>query len=496
MKLSARLTLNLGIRWEYFGVPHNSNPNLDSNFVFGTGSTIQQQIATGKAYPAPSSPVGGLWHKDWKDFAPRLGFAYALTADGKTSLRGGYGIGYERNFGNVTFNAIQNPPNYATVQMVAGADLAVIPVSVSNMGPLSGSSGTKVLPASSLRAIDQNIRNAYAHQFSLSLERQISSNVIASASYSGSKGERLYSIDAFNKNGFGNEYLGVPCTPVGEGDPGNCTARLNTQYSGINMRTGGGYSNYNAFITHVVARNVGHTGLTLDANYTWSHGLDNLSSTFSDGNQSSFTLGFQDPFNPGLDYGSSDFNTKNRFALSGIWAIPVFKGKTVADKILGGWEIAPILTARTGNPYSVYDWTYGYTYAPRAFASGVVARTGVTNVATGTADNYAFYQFKNIAAGQWYNPKVGISDVGPFPASSLGRNYLTGPGNFSLNMGVYKNSRVTERVNVQFRLEMYNAFNHANFYLNGGNADVSSAAYLDGYRDGHRDIQLGLKVVF
>jgi len=495
-KVNARLTLNLGVRWEYFGVPHNSNPKLDSNFVLGTGSTFQQQIASGKVYVAPDSPIGGLWAKDWKDFSPRVGFAYALTEDGKTSLRGGYGIGYERNFGNVTFNVIQNPPNYATIALTAGAELQTIPISVSNMGPLAGNVGTKVFPAPSLRAVAQDIKNAYAHQFSLSLERQLSTNVVASLAYSGSMGERLYSIDAFNRNGFGNQYLGVPCTPVGDGNPGNCTARLNTQYAGINMRTGGGASNYNALITHVVARNVAHTGLTLDANYTWSHALDNLSSTFSDGNQGSFMLGFQDPFNPSLDHGSSDFNAKNRLAISGIWAIPVFKGASVTDKILGGWEIAPIITARSGNPYTIYDCSNAYTYCPRAFLSGPVAGTGVTNVPTETADNYSFYKFTNYSVGQWYNPKIGFSDNGPFPANAQGRNFVTGPGNVSFNMALNKDTRIGENVRVQLRLEMYNVMNHSNFYVYGTDADTSAGGYLDGYRDGHRDIQLGIKVKF
>lgn len=499
IKVTPRFTLNLGLRWEYFGVPHNSNPKLDSNFVLGTGSTIQQQIASGKVYLAPDSPIGGLWGKDKKDFGPRVGFAYALTSDGKTSLRGGYGISYERNFGNVTFNAIQNPPNYAVIALTAGVDLPTIPVSVNNAGPLAGNTGSKVFPAPSLRAIAQDIKNAYAHQLSLSLERQLSNSVIASVSYSGSMGERLYSIDAFNRVGYGNQYLGVPCTPGSFGDPGTCTSRLNTQYGAINMRSNGGKSDYNALIGHIVFRNVAHTGVTLDANYTWSHALDNLSSTFSDGNQSSFMLGFQDPFNPSLDHGSSDFNAKNRVAISGIWAIPAFKGKTVTDKILGGWEIAPIITARSGNPFTIYDCSNAFNYCPRAFASGPLPGTGVTNVATpGTPDNYEFYQFAkaNFSVGQWYNPKVGISDDGPFPGNALGRNYLTGPGSFSFNMGVYKNTQIAERLKVQLRLEMYNVLNHSNFLVYGTNADVSSADYLDGYRDGHRDIQLGAKIVF
>ncbi len=189
----------------------------------GNRSHHPAQLATGQVYITPKNPNGAVWNKDYKDFAPRVGFAYSLTKDGKTSLRGGYGIGYERNFGNVTFNMIQNPPNYAVISLTAGVDLPTIPVSVNNAGPLAGTTGTKVFPAPSLRAVDPNIKTAYAHLLSLSLERQVTNNVMASLSYSGSMGERLYSIDPYNRVGYGNEYLGIPCTPGTFGDPGTCT---------------------------------------------------------------------------------------------------------------------------------------------------------------------------------------------------------------------------------------------------------------------------------
>ncbi len=112
-----RLTLNYGLRYEHYGVQHNGDPNLDSNVYWGPGSNEFQQLRTATIQLAPQSPVGGLWYPSWGTLAPRVGFAWDVFGDGKTSLRGGFGISYERNFGNVTFNMIQNPPNYATVQL-------------------------------------------------------------------------------------------------------------------------------------------------------------------------------------------------------------------------------------------------------------------------------------------------------------------------------------------------------------------------------------------
>ena len=110
-KVTHRLTLNAGLRYELYGTQHNKNSALDSNFYFGTSGTLQDRIRAGKILrvndPAPAGvedPGGKLWNTNYKQFAPRIAFAYDLTSDGKTSLRGGYGMSYERNFGNVTYN--------------------------------------------------------------------------------------------------------------------------------------------------------------------------------------------------------------------------------------------------------------------------------------------------------------------------------------------------------------------------------------------------------
>ncbi|HUI79855.1 MAG TPA: TonB-dependent receptor [Bryobacteraceae bacterium] len=500
-KVTSRLSINYGMRWEYFGVQHNKNDALDSNIVFSgpfSLSNLAQLISTATVKPTPSNPNGGLWQKDYKDFSPRVGFAYALTADGKTSLRGGYGIGYERNFGNVTFNVIQNPPAYAVIALTAGSDLPQIPVSVSNAGPLAGNTGSKVLPGVSLRGVDPNIKNSYAHTMSLTLERQVTNNVLASLGYSGSHGERLYDISHDNDNGYGPEYLGTPCTPGTYGNIGTCGARLNSQYTGINLRGGNGTSGYNSMIAQMTFKDVAHSGVTLQANYTWSHAMDDLSSAFTDGQQGNFQLGYMDPFHPGLDYGNSDFDAKQRVSISAVWAIPVLKGHSLTDRILGGWELAPIFTANTGNPFTMYDCTNAYSYCPRAQQVSATPPGGVTNVpAPGTPDDFQYYQFTNFATGalSYYNPKLGISDDGPWPANMIGRNTFRAPGNWNLNLGLYKNTKVTERVGLQLRLELYNAVNHANFFIYGADTEVENP-FADGYFNGNRNLQLGAKIVF
>ncbi len=133
LQLRPRLTLNLGLRYEYFGVQHNKDEKLDSNFYLGGGPTIFEQIRNGKVFVAPDSPIHKLYKPDRNNFAPRLGFAWDIFGDGKTSLRGGYSIGYERNFGNVTLDTLLNPPNYAFVTLSVGIDVPRIPITLNNL---------------------------------------------------------------------------------------------------------------------------------------------------------------------------------------------------------------------------------------------------------------------------------------------------------------------------------------------------------------------------
>ncbi len=329
------------------------------------------------------------------------------------------------------------------------------------------------------------------------MEHSFGTGILGSVGYSGSAGENLYSIDAFNKVGSGNAYNGDPCTPGVDGDIGTCTSRSRTtQYTGINGRTNGGISNYNALIGRVLVKNFLHAGVTLDANYTWSHLIDNLSSTFSDGNQGSYELGFLDPYSPGLDRGNGDSDIPQRVAISAVWQIPGYKGHNWASKVLGGWELVPLFTARSGAPITLYNCQDAYNYCSRAFINGSAPSSGNSNVATGTPDNYNFYDFAKVQAVNWYNPKYGVSDFGPFPNNLVGRNTVHTPGNWNIDLGVYKNTAITEKVKLQLRLEMYNAFNHANFIVYGTDVDTASYSFVDGYRNGNRNLQLGAKFIF
>jgi hypothetical protein len=504
-KVSSRFTLNLGLRWEYFGVQHNKDAQLQSNYYFGAGGDIFRQIRNGSVAVTPNSPIGALWAPDWNNFGPRVGFAWDIFGNGKTSLRGGYGIGYERNFGNVTFNVIQNPPNYSVVSLVAGVDVASIPVTTDVAGPLSGTTGVKAIPKVSLRAVNPNIRTSFAHLYSLSLEREIHHNFILGVDYSGSKGEKLYDIANVNRPGQGNVSLGDDLATLG------FTRLRTTQYSNMNFRSDRGSSVYNAMVARATLKSLANTGLTLNANFTWAHTFDNLSDTFSSsGNQ--FNLGYLDPFNPKVDYGNSYLDIRKRFTLQAVWEVPFARNTHgVMKRIVDGWTIAPIVTAETGTPNSLFDCSNALTVCPYAFNApgtpGLPTSGTAVNISTkASPDTYSYGNFFTSSGtplfdSTYVNPIVGKSDFGPFPSNMVRRNSFRGPGQWNMDLGVYKNFKLTERFKLQLRSEFYNAFNHANLFLSSGNVDASGAdgttnPSIGASKDGLRNVQLAVRLDF
>ncbi len=498
-RILPRLTVNLGLRYEYFGVPHNSNQRLDSNFYFGPGADIFEQIRNGRVFIAEDSPVGKLWESDTNNFAPRLGVAWDVTGDGKTSLRGGYGISYERNFNNVTFNVIQNPPNYAVIRITPVNTGAPIPITTSNVGPLSGSGITVTLPPTSLRHVREDIETAHAHFWSLAIERQVTKNTVASARYSGSAGRDLYTISNINRVGSGAVYLG-------DARP---TATLNTQYTGINTRGNGGRSNYNALILEINNSGLRNTGLQFTAAYTYAKSLDNLSTTFSE-SSNNFNLGLLDAFNPDLDYGLSDFDIRHRFSASFTYTVPYFRDASGFVKYaLSGWEATGIFSARSGSPFTVFDCTNAaFEVCPRVQLNGPVDREGAGDNFPDplTPNRYVYVDLIGLTPGTFVNPITGTSEFGPFPSDMSTRGFFQGPGAWFFDLGVYKRFNFSESKYLQFRAEFFNLFNHSNLYFIGAEADISQSSFVparrgvfvgpNGDTQERRSIQLALKFVF
>jgi carboxypeptidase family protein len=480
-KLTPRLTLNYALRYEHYGVQHNNHQNLDSNFYLGPGN-YPQNIADGSVQLATQSPAGQLWAPRWGTLAPRVGFAYDLFGDGKTSLRGGWGLSYERNFGNVTYNASFNPPASAVVSDNCSASAAGVIgtncgyfVTNNDLGPLGLPGAPSPLTPSELRFVDNKINVAQTEFWSLAVQRQVAQNAVLEISYSGARGLHLYDLSNVNMIGAAQEYLGAPLitnsacpyTNPATGDSA-CYTRPNSQYAAINERGSFGESFYDALNIRFQTQDLHHTGLSLVTNYTWAHSTDDLSTTFSN-DLTQGSLGYTDFADPKLDWGNSDFDVRHRIVISPIWETPWFKsGKGVETQALGGWTIASVFTAHTGIPFSIYDESYLINFygIPR-----LTPATPITDWHTGTPVNVGANEFTalNIPAPANIGPlnkTLGISDFGPYPANMIGRGAFRGPGAWNDDLSISKNFKLTERFDLNFRAEGFNIFNHHNFYVN------------------------------
>jgi len=307
-KIKRRLTLTPGLRWEYFGVLHSpgAEHNLDSNFYPGSGATSLERIANGRmmrTVDAPGELRGRFYLPDYKDFAPRVGLAYDLFGDGKTVLRAGAGLFYDRWVGWELFRAYQNPPGYNLARL---SNISLTPEMVTNQYAAFPNAPVQ-LSKSVTQDPDLHMRSAYTASWNATLERELAAAFVIGASYLGSSGSRLYSGNNLNRVGSGG-LLDESCvTPRIAADGitvigpnySKCT-RLNPEVSNILARGNGGHSTYHALQLRLDSRRVSRLGLEFGGNYTWSHSIDNRSvSAFSDSVAGNIgVVGYLDDLNP------------------------------------------------------------------------------------------------------------------------------------------------------------------------------------------------------
>ncbi|MGC9292519.1 MAG: carboxypeptidase regulatory-like domain-containing protein [Acidobacteriaceae bacterium] len=505
-KVTPRFTVDLGLRWEYYGVQHNSDPNLESNFYLGTGSTYFQQIRSGQVLTTPNSPVGGIMKQQFHNYAPRIGFAWDIFGDGKWSVRGGFGLSYERNFGNVTYNVIQNPPNYAVVSIESGiAGFGQLPIYTNNSGPLAGT-GTAALPPSSLRAPSQTMPVAYAAEYNLAVEHQLARNTVATIQYTGTRGIHQYSLADVNLPYFGNVFMG-------DANPGN---RINYQYSGINVRGANGDSYYQSVNVGLETDRFAENGLQMTVNYTYAHSQDNTSNVFSE-SSNDFNLGYLNPFNPSLDRGNSDYDNAQNLSLSALYQpnyMALLHASPTMRNIFGGLEFAPIFFANSGTPFSIWDCSNISGYACPRIVNAPGLKFHGTPVNNGGVNSYNYIAIPAASQNPYKNPNpaYNYSDLptcgtnGCTQNPGMERNQFFGPNTWSFNLGAYKNFALGNRFNAQLRGEFYNILNHHNFYAVTGNADfaeVTSVLAIKGSPSGspspsdeRRNVQLALRIQF
>jgi outer membrane receptor protein involved in Fe transport len=515
-KVTNRLTLNLGLRWDYRTVPFEQDNKMfwfDRANPLGGLCFADKGLGTADVpgLGGPIAPDGNGFYRycgrnnpaaaSKKPFAPRLGFAYRLGD--KTVVRGGYGIFFDSaetreidDSGDIypfVVRASPGPTTDATLPKLTNNMFPAVPLH--QVTPAQdGSQFFAVI-------ISEFPKNPYVQQWSLSVQRELARNTTLEVNYVGNKGTHL-----LNRTNYGQGLAPVNpalCDPITGGDPTNadCPVAARRPFANITSANGflgsqwNGYSSYNAGNVKLERRS---NSIALVAVYTWAKSLDDKSAAAGVGSTNAFA-GHMNENDQALDYGRSDFDVSQRFVTSLVYQLPVGRGRhfgsnmnRAADLAIGGWQVTAITTFQAGFPYSILaNDKLGLltTFTQRA------------NLVPGCDPNSGFHKSIN----EYFNTACFTQPLaGQFGTS--GRDVLRGPGINNWDMGIGKDFKFTEKIAFQFRAEGFNLFNHAQYGYDPNTA-TSIGAPIDNNpndtaygkviaaRPG-RIIQLGGKIIF
>ncbi len=458
-KLSTRLVLNLGLRWEV-NTPITDDNHRLTNFDPAKGIPVTQ------ADPAANAPFGtpvvGFgkrpYNFDWKDLAPRLGFSWQPTHGGKTVIRGGAGTFYTTySLNNGLGGLFAGYPFQTTYTYTASV---AAPISLLN--PFSGTATT----SNSLNGAEMNFKNARTYQWSLGVQREVPGGMIADATYFASVSNHVQ----------GTRNINQPAP--GPGTPAQVNARRPyPAYGTINMYQWDRNASFQSLQTKLQKRY--GNGLSFLATYMFSHNIDN-SGTPSNQN------------NLRTSRGSSSTDVRHRFVASPVYEFPFGPGRKyltsgIASKIVGGWQISALIQSQTGNPMT-------------PSLSGNFSNSGATN------DRPDVYGNPNTNAPhtreKWFDTSVFLplrpasgAAGATYSFGNAGKGIIQSPGLNSTDVSLVRSFAVKEAMKIQFRGEFFNVFNHTNFNFPNVQADNASFGTISSAGD-PRQIQLALKILF
>jgi hypothetical protein len=494
-KVSPRLTLNLGVRWD--GIPHTyEENNRQSNFFPNLYNPANAAIILPNGTIAPGSPglgsspnailngyplylngIGiagqpgvppGLVKNDWALFAPRLGFAYDLTGKGKTVVRGGFGIMYERIQGNDVYNAGPNVPFTLT------STLSNVLLSNPTISVATGTAAAAPITAPGITGLAySDYKNPASYQYSLGIQQQIGASSVVSIEYVG------------NQNRHQNDYRNINLPPNNPALLASIATGV-TQYNSvvpyrgfgeINMSEDAENSYYNGL--QVEAKSQIRRDLTMQLAYTWSRAMDP-----NNGNGGVGDLGnVSNPYNRNYDFGPSGLDRNQIFVVNFIYDLPFFRNANnlFLKSALGGWQLAAIGTMESGLATNV---TLGGTYGN----NGIPGSTNRPNVVG------ALTYPGTIA--EWFNTSIFAAPA-PGTWGDAGKMLLRGPGRDNWNISLSKRFTFSEsgQRDLEFRFESFNTFNHTQF--NGVDTTMSDGNFgqVTSVWD-PRVLQLALKLHF
>ena len=513
-KVTPKLTLNLGLRYELFTTVkerHDEQGTFDlqnptnPTIIVPKGQTLQ--LTPTLASQITVSPTGsrGLIPVDKNNFAPRVGFAYQITPG--TVLRGGYGVFYGGQENGPYSNPSPgfNPPFFVTQNFASpcGASSAnpslyntdptlnndcAIPGLSNAPGGIPGSAGISVgFPATSLTdpntpllfSLSPGLVTPYMQQWNFGIEHQLGKDAVLQITYAGSKGTKLFTF----YNGNQADPSSDPTAPFAPRRP---VPLIDT---GINFFKSDGGSKYNSLQSRLEKRFT--RGFSVLVTYTYSHAVDNASNA-NLGSQNND--GFRWFKHPEWEKGNASFDVRHRFIASYIYELPFGSGKSLLggangalQQVVGGWQVAGITTISSGNWFTPTDSNGSFANSDGLQMPDVIANPNGKHCLPGT--------FFNTCA--FVDPQLGSF-------GDAGRNSIRGPGFQIWDFSVFKTFNVSERTHLEFRSEFFNIANHTNFLLSksgpqeSNNSTVMGASqfgFLTAARS-PRQIQFALKLSF
>ena len=475
LRLRSNLTVNLGLRYDFTTVVKDR---------FGRTATLNSpDIIT-----ATTTVPGTLYRNpSLLNFAPRLGFAWDPFSDGKTAVRGGFGIFYDSLQAWLVSQAVVGNAPFNNGFVFPSPQFPSQPIPSQATGALRAT------------IIDPNIEQPHMLHYNLGVQREVMSNLVLSVGYAGSRGLNLVrggNVNAPNPQILpdGRRFFPNPVRGV--------LPRRNPNLSTIDLKRADGNSWYNALNLSLDKR-FSH-GLEIHSRYTFSKSIDETQGTNSTDSTSEVPQA-SDPDNRSTDRGLSEFHVKHLFTANFIYDLPWGRhDKGIRAQLLGGWQVGSIAIVRSGIPFSVGIQSNRSNTGQSGATAGIDRpnlRTGRTcsDIVLGTS------AFKN--TGLYFDPSAFELQPAGF-LGNFGRNVCTGPGMTNFDLNVLKHFRIPqlgENKSLQFRVDVFNLFNHTNFGLPdrivfagsaATEAPLTSAGRIRSTATDARQIQFGLKLVF